>query len=195
MAIEADLPDINNHACCSIRVEALTMAGKVDEAFSLAKIRMIDTGWVDVALLINLSAIADRAPDPLSSEVRGIYDIYASVMDEFIDANDVLKTGYIADYKTKGRPKATKTMTLAKFKKQLVEDDKVPRINGVGETFIKAAKVFEEKDMPDQAMFCLRRALSDCSDRGRVYSEMASVMRKVGNQDIVDELEKMVDAV
>lgn len=187
LALSREMPDKSDYTSNCLVIQALTMVGRIDEAFEKSK-QQLDSGRVDELLLRYLSALSERASGALKAESRALYDKYMPLYDKLIDLRDILNTGYIVDDSDKKKAKALKSLTPAQLRKQLLEDKEVPRIIGLKEICARAAKLFEEKSMLAAAFECYRLALAGGADEAETYADMSRLFEKIGNTQLAKEL-------
>lgn len=189
-ALTKEIPDESDYACCCLAVQAMTMSGRLDEAFEIAK-SQLELGYMDESLLTYLLALSERAQGTLKTASRMLYDKYMPLYDRLIDLRDIVNTGYIVDDSDKKKAKPLKTLTPAQFKKQLAEDAENPYILGLVEICERAARLFEEKSMPAAALECYRLALAGGADVAGSYASMSRLFGKIGNAALAKELAKI----
>ena len=187
-----DAPDRNNPACRLFTLKALVMLGRLEEAFYSAK-SMLEAGNVNAELLVYLSALADRAGEPLKTAALSLYDSYMLIVDKMTDLQDMLNTGYVVDDNEKKKTRTFKTLDYAQFEKLINENAEIPAINGIREICQRGFKFFEEKSMHASAIECLTLALVDCpepADSTEIYEKISGTFQNIGNTELAREIIK-----
>ncbi len=183
--------DTENFTNNNYLIQALTMAGRLDEAFEKTK-KLCEIGNIDRRLMQYLLAIADRAKGELKQKAKALYDIYMPAFDRLIDLSDFVMVGYYSEDNDKKKCKILKTITPAQFKKKIAEDAAIPKINELVEVSEKAAALYEEKSVLAMAVECLRFALAHGSNESENYKKLADLFSQIGNQQLAGELRKRI---
>ncbi|MCL1983387.1 MAG: glycosyltransferase family 2 protein [Clostridiales bacterium] len=181
--LSMESPDKSNNQCRLFAIQAMTMVGRLDEAFYMTK-SMLDSGTVGLELLLNLAALSARAQEPLKTAASLLHESYRNVYDKMTDWQDVLNTGYFRGANEKKKARSLKALTFEQFRKQLDETEKTPHVNGFMETCRSAAEFFKKEAMPATAVECLMFALSNCQnavERNSIYEEISNLFYKIGN--------------
>lgn len=191
LALSKEMPDENDYTSHLLVIQAMTMAGRLEDAFERIKARF-SLGEVDETLLVYLLALSDKATGGLKAASRALYDKYMPLYDKLIDLRDILNTGYLVDDSDKKKAKSLKSITPAQFNKQLAEDAETPYIMGMTEIFKYASKFFEQKSMFAAALECYRLELAVSSDKAACYANMSRLFGEIGNAALAKELAKKI---
>jgi glycosyltransferase involved in cell wall biosynthesis/tetratricopeptide (TPR) repeat protein len=153
-ALNKDIPDTNNHACSLLRIQALSMLGRYDEALAIIS-NVFAAGYADGEYLAYLLVISENAAGTAKAATVKMYGEYMPAYDKLIDLRDVINTGYADADANRKETRLLKTITYNQFKKQYLDRPAAPRINGLAEVCGEAAVIYEEKGMYFEAMDCL----------------------------------------
>ncbi len=190
-ALEEEPPEPEDLLSNRYVAESLIVLNRCEDALKRLE-WLFASGIVDEFLLRYVLTVADRSAEPLKSRAKALYDIYAPANDMYIDLRDAVNTGYITDNTDNKKQKAYRSVTRAQFLRQLAEEEKKPKINGLTELYERAAVMYAEKGMPATAMEYSRAAWAQGHNKEENKKRMAEFFVSLNNkqaQEAVKELE------
>jgi hypothetical protein len=153
---------------------------------------LLEAYKIDERLLNRALALAQQTKNPrVAAEAQRLYDKYAYLYNEYIDRNDVLRTGFVHDDFRKRDRKRLADLTAQELENELNGDDKRTDHLLYLLTLEQAARIYEKKDVPAMALHCFERLFACGYKRKTMAENMARSFRKLGNKKLAALLLEM----
>jgi hypothetical protein len=183
-----------NPATAELVLAALLQTSRHREALSRIK-GELDSGEANSALLNNLLTLAQAAAPHIADEARRLYENHARLFDEYVDMDDVAKTGIAFDNTKKRGKKRLAELNESEFMKEVDSDPHVTDNPRYLEAMEGAAAVYEKEGMPAMAIHCHMRLYACGHKTKQTLENLARLFKKAGNKRLAPKLKAVSDAM
>ncbi|MDR1573502.1 MAG: glycosyltransferase family 2 protein [Clostridiales Family XIII bacterium] len=169
---------------------ALLRTGEFENALLRIKNRL-DMYRIDQALLNHLQALTHCRNERVAAEARELYDRQAAVYDEYVDLDDIRRTGLVFDDFKKRDKQRFAALTQDAFEAEIANDDKL--VDHVAHLIAleQGAKIYEKNGMDAMALHCFMR-LRACGYKSKQTTEnLSRLFAKIGNKSLSRRLKEI----
>lgn len=152
-------------------------------------IRDLDDGSLDHTLLEFLLVIAEKGSDELAFSARKRFDTGMSLLNEAIDLNDMVNTGYAGAEDVKKQTRVIRNVTADLFSKSYEEHKHRPVTPDILSLHGLAAPVYEESGLPLKAMHSYILLLAKEIEPQKNLRALTRLFRAHRNGKLVEHLE------
>jgi glycosyltransferase involved in cell wall biosynthesis len=160
---------------------ALMRTGEFENALLRVK-DMLAAYRIDQTLLNHLQALTHCGNGRVAAEAKELYDRQAAIYDEYVDLDDLRRTGIaFDDFKKRDKQKFA-SLTPDAFEAEVEADDRIVRHMVHLIALEQGAKIYENKGMDAMALHCFMR-LRACGYKSKQTTEnLARLFGRLGNK-------------
>jgi tetratricopeptide (TPR) repeat protein len=181
--------DEEHAASKEILMVALMRTGEFENALLRVK-NQLGAYRVDQNLLNHLQALTHCNNERVAAEARTLYDRQIAIYDEYVDIDDLRRTGLaFDDFKRRDRQRFA-SFTQDDFEAAIESDDKIADHITHMIALEQAAKIYEKKNMDAMALHCFMR-LRVCGYKSKQTTEnLARLFERLGNKALSRRLKE-----
>jgi glycosyltransferase involved in cell wall biosynthesis len=170
-----------NSVSREILMVALLRSGEFENALLRIK-NMLASYRVDQTLLNHLQALTHCKNERVAAEAKEIYDRQIAIYDEYVDLDDIRRTGLVFDDFKKRDKQRFATLTPDAFEAEIAADDKIVGHVAHMIALEQVAKIYENKGLTAMALHCFMR-LRVCGYKSKRTTEnLARLFGELGNK-------------
>jgi glycosyltransferase involved in cell wall biosynthesis len=173
--------DEENAASREILMIALLRTGEFENALLRIK-NMLGMYRIDQTLLNHLQTLTHCKNERVAAEAKDLYDRQAAVYDEYVDLDDIRRTGLVFDDFKKRDKQRFASLTPEAFEAEIEGDDKL--VDHVAHLIAleQGARIYEKNGLVAMALHCFMR-LRACGYKSKQTTEnLARLFEKLGNK-------------
>jgi hypothetical protein len=171
---------------------ALLQTGEFENALLRVK-NMLGVYRIDQGLLNHLLALTHCKNERVAAEAQDLYDRQIAIYDEYVDIDDVRRTGLVFDDFKKRDKQRFASLTPDELEAALAADDKIVEHIVHLIALEQGAKIYESKGMDAMALHCFMR-LRACGYKSKQTTEnLARLFGRLGNKALSRKLKEVAD--
>jgi glycosyltransferase involved in cell wall biosynthesis len=183
-----------DNASWEILMIALLRTGEFENALLRIKNR-INAYRIDQGLLNHLQALTHCGNERVAAEAKALYDRQIAIYDEYVDTDDIRRTGLVFDDVRKRDKQRFASFTMDDLEAELAADDKIVDHIVHLITLEQGAKIYEKNGMNAMALRCFMR-LRACGYKSKQTTDnLARLFGRLGNKPLSRRLKEIADGM
>ncbi|MDR2770747.1 MAG: glycosyltransferase family 2 protein [Clostridiales Family XIII bacterium] len=186
--------DEENATSRELLMISLLRTGEFENALLRVKEAM-DAYRIDQNLLNHLQALTHCGSERVAAEAKALYDRHIAIYDEYVDIDDLRRTGQAFDDFKKRDKQRFVSLTADAFEAAIESDDKIATHITHLIALEQGAKIYESKGMDAMALHCFMR-LRSCGYKSKQTTEnLARLFGQLGNKTLSRRLQAAADSM
>ncbi|MDR2089340.1 MAG: glycosyltransferase family 2 protein [Clostridiales Family XIII bacterium] len=166
---------------------SLLRTGEFENALLRVK-NMLDAYRVDQTLLNHLQALTHCGNARVAAEAKELYDRQIAIYDEYVDIDDIRRTGLVFDDFRKRDKQRFASLTMDAFEAELAADGNTVAHVAHLIALEQGSKIYEKNGMDAMALRCFMR-LRACGYKSKQTTEnLARLFERLGNKALARRL-------
>jgi glycosyltransferase involved in cell wall biosynthesis len=173
---------------------ALLRAGEFENALLRVK-NAIAAYRIDQTLLNHLQTLTHCGNARVAAEAKRLYDRQMAIYDEYVDLDDIRRTGLVFDDFKKRDKQKFASLTMDALESELASDENIADHVAHMIALEQGAKIYEKNGMDAMALRCFMR-LRVCGYKSKQTTEnLARLFEKLGNKALSRRLKEIASGM